>query len=165
MRRTLLLAACVAMPAAASADDCAPVIDAMVGMAKTPHASTATQVEGGSERTLRMVQTSDARYVERDGGWRRLSAATDEGARVQKALNEAKLSCRQTGSEDVDGVNAALYAVHLENEDTVSDSRLWLGPNGLPLKIESAVADRRTTTVLDYDHVTAPEGAAPPAPN
>lgn len=153
------LACVLALPA--RADDCAPVKAAMLGSLKTPHTTIITRQKDGQPSEVRMIQTRDHKYFESRGQWRSVPIEADDLAKAQKDLDEAKITCRRLGAERLEGKPVTAYAAHVEKEDSVSDSTIWINADGLPLKVESVIEGQTHVSRLDYDHADPPAGARP----
>ncbi|RAI54665.1 hypothetical protein [Roseicella frigidaeris] len=162
--RPLLLAAPLLAPLTcampAHADDCAPVKAAMLGALRTPHTAIITRQKDGKPSEIRMIQTRDSRYFEIRGQWRSVPLDADDLAEMEKGLDEAKIACRRLGAEQLEGKAVTVYAAHVEKEDSVSDNTLWIGSNGLPLRVETVLEGQTHSTLLDYGHADPPAGAA-----
>lgn len=156
------LAGVLAPPALAS--DCGPVFDAMMKAAKTPHTATITRMENGKAVSSRMVQTNDRKYIEVNGEWRWIPMPANLDQQLKEMRENAKMTCQKLGSEEVNGQPTTVYTAHVENEGSASDNELWLGPDGLPVKVANKVKDKSFSSVLDYKHVQAPASATPLRP-
>jgi hypothetical protein len=148
----------------AHADDCALVKAAMLRVVRTPHTVTIGRMKDGQPVTNRMIQTKDAKYVEIKGKWRILPLSQDDFREMEKSLNESTLTCARAGGDSVDGKSATIYTVHIKNEDTESDAKLWLGTDGLPLKTESKHDGEAVQATYDFAHADAPPDATPLGP-
>jgi hypothetical protein len=153
------LAFCLTTPA--RADDCAPVKAAMLATVKKPHTITISRVKNGKPVTNRMIQTTDAKFVEVSGKWYTLSVTTDDFREMEKSFNETTFTCKQLGRDNVDGQSATVYASHYKNEDIEADAKIWIGSDGLPLKSESAHNGQTTSSSYDFAHADAPADATP----
>ncbi len=147
----------------ARADDCAQVDAAMKGAATTPYSSVITRTDmQGHPVTSRFVQTSTTKYVEVHDKWMAMSISSKD---LLDTLNEqrktAKMTCGRVGSGPVNGQTATVYAVHTENQGTVSDSKLWISGQNLLLKSEIGVGGKQYVVVYDYSHVDPPKDATP----
>lgn len=134
------LACCLVSPV--RADDCAPVKAAMLQTVRTPHTLTLDRIKDGKPVTNHMIQTKTGKYIEVNGKWRSLPFSEDDFREMEKALNESTLTCTRVGRDSIDGKTATAYTVHMENADTDSDAKLWIGEDGLPLKTETSTAAR-----------------------
>ncbi len=150
---------CFAIPA--RADDCAPVKTAMLQAVRTPHTITIGRMKDGKPVTNRMIQTKDARYVEVNGKWRILPFSEDDFREMEKSLSESALTCTRMGRDSIEGKTATLYQVHMKNEDTETDAKLWIGADGLPLKSESQHDGQVASSTYDFAHADAPADATP----
>jgi hypothetical protein len=148
----------------AFADDCSPISAAMIATAKTPHTATLTRVKDGKPVTGKIIQTKDDKFVEVDGKWHSMGDPPGDTSSIEAALKKAKITCRKLGTEQVEGQTTTVYTAHVENEGTVSDDKLWLGSNGLPVKVENLVEGRSYSTTFDYAHADAPADATPMRP-
>jgi hypothetical protein len=147
----------------AFADDCALVIAALTASAKTPSNSTITHTGPGGKPVINhMVQTATAKYVETDGKWKSMNVSIQETLNgMNEMIKTAKMSCHRTGAESVNGQPVTVYAVHVENQGTTSDSKIWVSAKNLQLKSEMTVGDTHFVTTADYDHVQVPTNATP----
>ena len=164
MSRTVLGAAIVVVLAApAWADDCAQPTAAMMVSAKTPYSETIVfPGPGGKIVTSHIVQTATIKYVERNGKWTSLPVSSaDLVGTLNDLLKTAKMTCRRTGTDRVDGQQTTVYTVRMENEGVVTDSTLWISAQNRQLKSETTVGGKHYTSTLDYDHVHPPAGAKP----
>jgi hypothetical protein len=164
VRSLATIAAVALFIAPAFADDCSPVSAAMVAAERTPHTSIVTRVKNGKPMTGRMIQTKDDKFIQIDGKWRSMGISPGDASSIEAELKKAKMTCHKVGVEQVDGQVTTVYKAHVENEDTVSDDKLWLGSNGLPLKVETMVEGQSYSTIFDYEHAEAPADATPMRP-
>ena len=145
----------------ALADDCTT---AMLTTAQRAYSTVTFGTDAhGKPKTLRMVQTQTAQYIQTlDGVWHsvgitvkdKLDAATDD-------LKTSKVICQRSGIDITDGTPTMVYAVHRDNEGDVSDSKVWISANHLILKVESTQSGGHYTTTYDYANVTPPPNAKP----
>jgi hypothetical protein len=157
--RTWVGLAFAVLTAPALADDCATVKSAMLNSGHTPHSLIVTQTDGQGKMTVsRQVQTVDNKYVQRpDGRWYAMNIAI-------KDLNDdlsGLLTCRRSGSDNVNGEVTAVYQVHMNLESEVTDQKIWVSLKNMVLKSEGAIEGVRYTTDYDYAHVTPPANAMP----
>ena len=155
--------------APAFADDCKPVTDSIIVTVKTPYKMTLTRTgKDGKPETNYLVQTPNAKYVQTGGRWITMpSSSQDLLDQLNATMKTAKMECHRLGTEMVSGQSAAIYSMHVENEGTVSDSKVWLSSDRLPLKSEVVVNGTTITSIYDYANVQPPLDAAPlglPAP-
>ena len=161
-KSALILIALAGPPTApALADDCGPLFDAIAKTARTPHTATITRVEDGKAITSRMVQTKDRKYIEVNGEWRWMPIPADLEQQLKEMRETTKITCRKLGSEEVDGQPTTVYTTRVVDLDQVSENELWLGADGLPVKITSMAEGKTFTSILDYKHVRAPVNATP----
>jgi hypothetical protein len=164
-RNRIFLGAVVLVVTAAPAwaDDCAQPTAAMMVSAKTPYSETIVSPGlGGKMVTSHMVQTATNKYVERTGGWTALPISSpDLVDALNHMLKTAKITCKRTGTEQVNGQPTAVYTVHIENEGVVNDSTLWISAQNRQLKSDTTVAGKHFSATFDYDHVQPPAGAKP----
>jgi hypothetical protein len=153
------LTLCLTAPS--RADDCTAVKAAMLATVKKPHTITINRFKDGKPVTNRMVQTNDAKYVEVNGKWHILPVAADDLREMEKSFNETTFTCARVGADRVDGKSATVYTSHYKNEDTEGDAKVWIGPDGLPLKSESTQEGHLTSSSYDFAHADAPADATP----
>src|SRR5262249_11707432 len=102
------------------------------------------------------------KYVERNGIWTSLAiSSADLVDTLNKMLKTAKITCKRTGTEQVDGQSTTIYSVHIENEGTVTDSKVWISDQNRQLKSETTSGRNHFSSTFDYDHAQPPEGAKP----
>ncbi len=155
------LALCAAA-APALADDCATVNAALMQTAKTPYSETITRTVAGKQIVSHMVQTPSVKYVESNGRWVSMNITSkDLIDTMNEQMKTAKMTCHRVGAETVNGLPAAIYTVHVENQGSVSDSKLWISPQNLEVKSEMQVNGMKFSVLLDYSHVQPPANAKP----
>jgi hypothetical protein len=106
MNRMFLSAVVLVVSAApAWADDCAQPTTVMMVSAKTPYSETIVSPgSGGKMVTSHMVQTATVKYVERNGSWTSLPVSSPDLVDTLKdMLKTAKITCKRTGTEQVNG--------------------------------------------------------------
>lgn len=145
------------------ADDCTQPKAAMMVSAKTPYSETIVSTgPGGKAVTSHLIQTATTKYVEHDGRWTSLPMSSAE---IVDALNDmlktAKITCKRTGAERVNGQPTTIYTVHLENEGVVTDSTIWISDQNRQLKSTTTSGGKQFSSTFDYDHVQPPAGAKP----
>lgn len=171
---SLPAALCLATaPAAARAQAipaaCRSVIDAERKEIMTPYheyLTEGTPGAGDKAATNEAISAGGVNYIMVHGQWRR-SPLTPKDAldRIQENLSTAKAySCRHVGDESVNGVSAAVYTSHSENEGVIGDSRTWIAKgSGLPVRQEEDITtggtDKRHMSIRwEYTNVQAPAG-------
>jgi hypothetical protein len=162
MNRIFLGAGVLVVSAApAWADDCTQPTAAMMVSAKTPYTETVVSSSpDGKTVTSHIVQTATIKYVERTGGWTALPISSpDLVDSLNRMLKTAKITCKRTGTELVNGQPATVYTVHLENQGVVSDSTLWISAQNRELKSDTTVNGKHFGETFDYDDVQPPAGA------
>jgi hypothetical protein len=124
----------------------------MMVSAKTPYSETILSPgPGGKMVTSHMVQTATTKYVERSGRWTSLPvSSTDLVDTLNDMLKTAKLTCRRTGTEQVNGRPTTIYAVHMEHQGVVTDSTLWISADNRQLKSDTTVAGKDSSATFDY---------------
>jgi hypothetical protein len=163
-KNPLLLGAAVLVPIAPVwADDCAQPRAAMMVSAKTPYSETIVSPgPAGKAVTSHIVQTPTVKYVERNGSWMSLPVSSaDLVDTLNDMLKTAKMTCKRTGAEQVNGVPTTVYTVHLENQGAVTDGTLWISAQDRQLKSETTRQGVHYASTFDYDHVQPPAGAKP----
>ncbi len=127
-----------------------------------PYSSTVTMTGMKSlpDSTSHIVMTGPKMYVQVNGAWSVLPMGTKELlADMDDKIKTAKYTCVRKGSATVGGAATTIYAVHVVNQNNVSDNTLWISAAGLPLKTESHLGGgQAVSSVIDYDHVQAPPG-------
>lgn len=176
-RRVTLLACALALLAprriAAQKDlgSCKPVLDAYAklhGVSNHIYSTTTAAYVGGKSRTAETITIGGVTWVLVNGSWRR-SPITAQALAEQERENIANArasACHHVRDEVVDGVPAALYTTHEEDEDDTNDARVWIARStGLPLRQEIDLdvggADGRShmSSRFVYANVRAPAGA------
>lgn len=169
------IASCVALPALAQTNACAPVFAAQTRLYDTPHhgvsvdsSGTDKTLHGGKPQTTESVMIEGTFYVQYKGKWLK-SPLTVAAMKQQEAENikNSKSTCAFVRNETVNGESAALYSIHSVNDVATSDGQEWISKSsGLPLRTASsidvgggAMGKRRTITNYDYSHVQKPAGA------
>jgi len=142
--------------------DCRAVIAAEKKEIVTPYHEYITKGAATNEA----ISAGGVNYIMVHGKWRR-SPLTPKDAlnRIQENLSTAKAySCQHVGDESVNGVSAAVYTSHSENEGVVGDSRTWIAKGtGLPVRQEEDIStggtDKRHMSIRwEYANVQAPAG-------
>ena len=160
--RSLAVATLAFAAAPAFADECSAVTAAMMMAAKTPYSLTVNRTDkSGKTASAHMVQTATTKYIETNGVWTSIPMSSEE---MIEALNEklktGKMTCTRDGAEAVNGKPATIYAVHMENNGTASDGRLWVSSDRM-IKSELRLNGSITTTMFDYENVKPPSDAKP----
>jgi len=164
MNRIFLGAAVLLVSAApARADDCTQPMSAMLVSAKTPYSETIVSPDpGGKMVTSHMIQTATVKYVERNGSWTSLPVpSADLVDTLKDMLKTAKITCRRTGTEQVNGRPTTVYSVHMENHGVLTDGTLWISAQNRQVKSDTTAGGKHFTATFDYDHVQPPAGAKP----
>lgn len=153
----------IAATAPAFADDCKPVTNSMIVTVKTPYKMTLTRTgRDGKPETNYLIQTPNAKYVQTGGRWITMpSSSQDLLDQLSATIKTAKMDCHRLGTEMVSGQSTAIYSMHVENQGTVSDSKVWLSSDHLPLKSEVVVNGTTVSSIYDYANVQPPLDAAP----
>ena len=152
----------LAAPLAAWADDCAPLVSAMIAQARTPFAGTmaTAKPDKSVDRTASIV-TGTKMYIQVNGAWQSMPyTAQDAIDRINKAAKAAKQTCAKGGSEAVDGVATSIFNAHIATAGGVSDNRIWISDKtGLPVKSETQFQNGMTVTQsYRYDNIQPPVG-------
>ena len=145
------------------ADDCTQPTAAMMVSAKTPYSETILSPgPGGKMVTSHVIQTATTKYVERNGSWTSLPvSSSDLVDTLNDMLKTAKITCKRTGAEQVNGQQTTVYSVHMESQGVVTDGTLWISAQNRQLKSDTTVAGKHFTATFDFDHVQPPAGARP----
>ncbi|HEY1707987.1 MAG TPA: hypothetical protein VGG10_06965 [Rhizomicrobium sp.] len=158
----LVAGSCLAVSAAAHADDCADLMTGTLGGAAMPVSVTMTmQAPGGKPETSRSVFTGTQLYVQVGGQWRSMPmTAKDMIDQVHESDRGAKKICHRIGSDTVHGQAATVYTAHVEHQGSIDDNKVWIA--NLPkrvLKSDTQIAGgQHIMAEYDYDHVQPPEG-------
>lgn len=158
-RCLFLTASFAAFSASALADDCPAARSAMLDTGHRPVSKTVTQTNSQGKQTVtREVQTETNKYVQTaDGKWHSMNIAIKD----LNDLSSAKLTCRRDGSDTVSGEPTVVYAVHIDDEGTVKDMKIWVSSRNLILKAEGKNGASSYTVMYDFSHVVPPAGAIP----
>ena len=144
---------------------CKPLLDANNKTLDTAnHMYTDRPGPDGKKMTGEMITVNGDRYLLVRGKWnksRMTVAATKE--QEEENIKDAKvLSCKQTGSDTVNGEAATVYTEHTENDESKSDGKIWVSKSrGVILK-EEIVLDlgegtrQQISTRYEYGNVKAP---------
>ncbi len=153
----------VVLAAPVWADDCTQPMAALMVTAKTPYSETIVfPGPDGKMVTSHMVQTATSKYVERNGSWTSMAiSSADLVDTLNEELKTAKLNCRRTGTERVNGQQATVYTVHMEMGGKVIEGTLWISAQNRQMKTDTTADGRRFTATFDYEHVQPPAGAKP----
>jgi hypothetical protein len=157
MLRALIVVALLGSAMQSFADDCAEAHGAMLKSGHTPHTVTITKSDAqGKKVVTQQVQTVTNKYVQTaDGKWYAMNIAmkdlTDDFA--------GKMTCRSGGSDSVNGESTAVYQVHMDDEGSISDMKMWVSSKNLILKSEGVMEGAHYTTEYDYAHATPPANA------
>jgi hypothetical protein len=146
-----LAAFCVS--SAAFADDCAAPMAATLNGAKWPHSLTSTNTGPGGATTGHAVWTGKQFFVEVGGKW---LLTPETAARIADMMADnmkgAKITCHARGGEAVAGEAAAVYDIHVVNDDSVSDNRVWISKTGNKVLKSQVKLDSGDTIVSLYDY-------------
>jgi hypothetical protein len=163
-RRLVTVLTFAILSAPALADECS---SAMLASAQKPVSMQATETDAhGKQKQMRMVQTANTVYIlDENGQWKSMSATLKEkyDATVGE-LKTSKTTCQRVGSDSVNGASTTVYAVHVDNEGSISDNKIWVAANQLVLKSDSLIEGTRYVSVYDYAHLTPPANATPVGP-
>jgi hypothetical protein len=161
MMRTGVIAILISAPAAgqpARAVDatCKLVLDAMAKQRATPthlYATESSPLLGGKPKVNESIYAGGAIYIRIKGQWKRspLTLQAMQKQQEENQRNAKSMTCRYLRDETVNGEAAAVYFSQGENEDSKSDSTLWVSKRtGLPLRSEN---DLDTGSKTDRMHV------------
>jgi hypothetical protein len=153
----------VVLAAPVWADDCTQPMAALMITAKTPYSETIVfPGPDGKMLTSHLVQTATSKYVERNGNWTSMPiSSADLVDTLNDEFKTAKLNCRRTGTEQVNGQQTTIYTVHMEIGGRVTDGTLWISAQNRQMKSDTTVNGSRFTATFDYEHVQPPAGAKP----
>jgi hypothetical protein len=156
--RALMLMVCAAVTVPALADDCVAAKSAMLDTGHRPVSVTSTTTDAqGKQKVTRTVQTVDNKYVQTaDGKWYSMGIAIKD---LNDNTKTAKFTCRRTGTDNVNGEPAAVYEVHMDDNGTIVEQKIWVSAKNLILKAEGSVNGVRYSSVYDFSHVAPPANA------
>jgi hypothetical protein len=159
LRWAFLAAILSAFATSALAEDCPAARSAMLETGHRPVSKTVTQTDAHGKQTVtREVQTETNKYVQTaDGTWHSMNIAIKD----LNDLSGAKLTCQREGSDTVNGESTSVYEVHMDDEGTVKDMKVWISSKNLILKAEGKSGGTSYTVSYDFSHVVAPAGAIP----
>jgi hypothetical protein len=162
LARALVAAALVGFvfPAAAAPDPaCKPILDGLVKYFTVDHAETWTTEKQSGER----LQKSGVAYLKTRGKWTKSPITPEDSARlIRQVANSAKsYGCKAGSDTTIDGTPAAVWKLHIDDFDSVSDIVLTVSKaTGLPLltvqDTENDESKRHTVTRFRYDGIHAP---------
>lgn len=159
----LAVAATLFAVQAVAADDCAAVRAATLAGVSRPYAATIRIAYFDDlPITSHVVMTGERMYVETRRYWNDTPMTTKELIdKVNKTSLKDQLVCQLSGEETIDGAVTTVYAVEDQTPARAGHSRIWIAKeSGLPLKTEVHMRGGDVmTSVFDYDHVQAPQGA------
>jgi hypothetical protein len=158
--RVLILTAISAIVVPAWANDCAPAAKSAIwNSGNTPVSTTSIKTDSqGKKSTTRTIQTITNKYVQTaNGKWYSMNISIKD---LIDDRSTTKVTCRRSGSDTVNGEQAATYEVQLSTDDVMDDSKIWVSSKNLIMKSEGSIEGARYTTVYDYAHVVPPADAA-----
>jgi hypothetical protein len=145
-------------PLSAAADDCAPVLQAMVKGAFAPNITTTSYVLAGRPHTTIAIETQTLRYVPVAGGWHAIKRNPDyEAGQIMQRAQKLKDNCRYTGDQMVGKEPATTFEMQNALDRSAVMTRYWISKSsGLPLKQVVTIKGQPTTSVISYTNVKAP---------
>jgi hypothetical protein len=145
----------IAEPAAA----CRPVLDGLAKYFTVDHAETWTTGNLTGER----VQKDGVAYLQTRGKWTKSPITPQDSAQlIRQVANSARsYACTAQSDTTLDGTPAAVWKLHIDDFDSVSDIVLTVSKaTGLPLltvqDTENDESKRHTVTRFRYDDIKAP---------
>lgn len=162
MRTGLIAAIAVLASGAARADnDCDAVFAAQTALVKVPYAATSTLVIPGQPTThAESIVVGGKVYKRSDDKW---SVEPFQAEDMLRSLTEyrqqAKMTCKKSGSAVIGGQPATLYRIHEDKPGNPSDSQAWLSDaTGWVLKIELRSEKMPYTHTIEYryDNIVPP---------
>jgi hypothetical protein len=143
------------MTTGARADDCKPVLDALVRIVTVPNHAMVTSRALGKFET---VHTENALYETSGGAWKRLPYNdADEASLKVVSFRNKKADCTLRGTETINGQAVQHYAVteHLKVGEALDE--IWISnAAGLVLKSTTKFPADDVTTIYDYTDIKAP---------
>lgn len=128
--------------AAAPADACQTVFEAMTKVVTVPHHIYTTMSgslqPGGKTNTTEQIYAGGVIYVMMQGKWTRGTMTPDQMLKREEANRKtSKATCSYLRDESVNGEAAAVYSSHEEPQGTKVDSQTFISKSkGLPLRTE-----------------------------
>lgn len=145
-------------PAAAYADDCAPIAAAYAKLAEVPAYRQVIALAGGEGAET--VAIGDTLYVKSGGEWQRMDLPP--GGRRQTVMQfldkDALKGCAVAGADTLNGAAMTKYGYEppVMGGFPMSRQTLWIGDaDGLPHRMASD--DGSTTVDISYEGVVAPK--------
>jgi hypothetical protein len=143
---------------AATAGDCAPIVEAEQATVAAPgfRQYMSAAADGKDERLL-SIALGDTVYMALGGpgGWQKMDR-TEIIAMARAAADDADYrDCRSLGSERVGGVATAVYEFTMASKSdgfASSHAKVWIGPDGLLRKQSTTQGSLR----YEFDDVKAP---------
>jgi len=160
------LSAALSLPAGiARADDaaCQAVLDAVVKQAGVPVRQVITiESAAASGKPLRgeIVRLGDTLYMRAGSEWvARPYDAQKAASDSRQAMQKAPHTCARVRVDTFDGKEATLYSVRTTGAQGPTESEIWIGGEGLPVRQQTEVPgpDKALHKVrFEYANVTAP---------
>lgn len=160
------LSAALALPAGfAKADDaaCLAVLDAVVKQAGVPVRQVITIERAAAPgKPLRgeIVRLGDTLYMRAGSEWvARPYDAQKAASDSRQAMQKAPHTCARVRVDTFDGKEATLYSVRTTGAQGPTESEIWIGAEGLPVRQQTDVQgpDKAQHKVrFEYANVTAP---------
>lgn len=162
----LILSAAFALPAClARADDvaCQAVLDAVVKQAAVPVRQVITiESAAAPGKPLRgeIIRLGDTLYMRAGSEWvARPYDAQKAAGDSRQAMQKTPHTCTRVRVDTVDGKEATLYSVRTTGAQGPTESEIWIGGEGLPVRQQTDVqgTDKAQHKVrFEYANVTAP---------
>lgn len=149
----------------ARADDCDMAVTAAIAQAKVPHAIThEVTVPGRPPMQAEMIVTETTVYAQVNGDWRSSPFSSqqqiDQINAAKQRGEQTPHTCRNGGTQPINGQAATLVLIHTEADGKVSDTSIWVSKaTGLPLKSEIRLGDGTlVTNEFRYGNIRPPPG-------
>lgn len=154
----LIIAAALLAPAAAHADDCAPIVAAYTKLSEVPAYRQVIALAGG--QSAETVAIGDTLYVKSGSpDWQRMDLPP--GGRRQTVMQfldkDALKGCAAAGADTLNGAAMTKYGYEppVMGGFTTARQTLWIGDaDGLPYRMTSD--DGSATVEISYEGVVAP---------
>ena len=166
---TMVLAAGTGGVALAQEAGCKALTDAMqkvLGLPTHIYLTGTAEYQKGKTDNSEMIYSGGAIYLMMNGKWSRSHMNTaDMAKQEQENVRNQKMTCRFLRDEMVSGELAAVYSAHTRDDDSKTDSTIWVSKaKGLPLKVDTdmdvggAAGKSHRSQRYEYTNVHPPAG-------
>jgi outer membrane lipoprotein-sorting protein len=144
---------------AAQADDLAckkMLLDVMTKSLQTPSHTYLSMVDtspAGTTTNSETIFADNKIYVKDATGWEASPLSQQKATEATVSMiRDAKVSaCTHVRDETIDGSVAAVYGLHLQNEDSQGDAQMWISKSqGVMLRYEAISAAQQMRVSMRY---------------